>query len=366
MNSPGLWFGLLILVTAAISAFLNEPASKNKKWAKNGLIVITVINFGAGSYILVDNTRSSDEQTRKLGQIAKDEQTAIKTANELVTNLGKTQATAEKISTAFGTTSITVNNTLTETKRGLQPLQTLGIQFELELPATDPDVTSILEKYRKLIKAYPPDTLINHPDPRFFLLTGPMRGMGFVFPPQSPDYPKADTALGFLTRSFRVNMQFHIRHYPPARYGHDPKPNPDIGIDFVEDTSQPTVHLSRSLQTDITGPLIYVLSSNIPRESWRSNGRILSVTDLIQAQIVAQPVFAVPPTDQYKEYQLDRAMLAEAQLLWEGVKLHAITLHTQDGRRWAFDVAQSTTVLQLKVPIFVGQFHRLLQPLDAQ
>ncbi len=85
--------------------------------------------------------------------------------------------------------------------------------------------------------------------------------------------------------------------------------------------------------------------ATVPFAQWESDGRILSVKDLLRTQVAISPLFgSVTPSEK------------QALALWNGVTIHDLRMPTGDGRWFRFDAKSSTTVRVRGVPVFVGRF----------
>jgi hypothetical protein len=154
-----------------------------------------------------------------------------------------------------------------------------------------------------------------------------------------------------------VELQFHERHFPPAQFALVTRPSPDLRLEFRDQFGKKWLHVQ-------AGVLYFGLRSTVPRNEWRSTGNILSVEDLIRAQAVAHPIFAIPPAAESEAYGLSKDLLVRAQALWERISLQSAILDTEDGRLWSLDSSSTATIAASGVPVFIGQFRKLVRPLQ--
>jgi hypothetical protein len=346
-----------MLVFAFVLAMLGRFSGKDHPKANRAFICISILNVLVGIASLINASLGQNREITLLKDLAKMQQTQLVVGNGLADKLREAQKVTEGISAELTHNTKTVGKVLHETERALQPLGSLSLIYELKLPGNNSEVTTAISRFESATADQKIDASLERPDPRVYLLRPAPKGLGFVFFPNSPLYPKPDTALGLIVRSVSVELQFHERHFPPSQYISASRPSPDLRIEFRDQFGSKWMHVQ-------TGALYFGLRSTVPKNEWRSTGVILSVEDLIRAQAVAHPIFAVPPVAESQTYGMSQELLVSAQKLWENVSLQSAILDTGDGRLWSLDPSSSTTVKPYGVPVFVGQFHMLIKPLE--
>ena len=181
------------------------------------------------------------------------------------------------------------------------------------------------------------------------ILRDPPLAAGTFLPRDSALFPKPTSALGALLDSAQVLVQFYSKHRIAEAFVRKPSPIPDLLTDMT-----PTAQ-SKWLMLTPGHDLVIWLMASVQLGKWGSTGEILSVKDLLKAQVVLQPTFSLSMVTDGNQKRL-------ALEKWSGVTLESLVMYTGDGRRWSLALGKLKTVRAHGAPLFVGQFIGPVRP----
>jgi hypothetical protein len=222
--------------------------------------IISILNASVAVASFVYIYLNQGKQTKILASLVTMQTTQLQVGNELADKLTKAQKTTEQISSELSRNTSAVGKVLNETERALQPLGSLSLLCELQLPKDHPEVSAALSRFEAATAGQKRDVSLERPDPRVYLLRPAPKGLGFAFLPDSPLYPKPDTALSLIVRSISVELQFHQRHFRPAQYAIASRPSPDLRVEFRDQSGSKWIHIQE-------GNVYFGLRSGVPKMS---------------------------------------------------------------------------------------------------
>jgi hypothetical protein len=352
--------GVGVAIMAGLAAVMQDALKDKDKPRSRSSIALTglIIAFLIGGSLLsyyVDRLKDKQDDAYQSALFAclqmqiSEQENQLQVGRDLAEKLTTAQETTTRISSELTRNTRTVGNVLEQTERALEPLGEFRFICTLRVPDTDEETANIVQ----FLKPGQRGDQTSEADPgekrRSVLLPMPIVA-GTYLPRDSSLFPKPNTALGALLESVQVLLQFYAKALPPSAYAQGKPPEPDLMTEIV-----PTPQLKWLM---LTAPdhrfVMQIMGSVLPGE-WGSTGTILSVKDLLRAQVVVQPLFSFPRDmdDHQRRLALEK---------WAGISLDSLTMYTGDGRRWVLDIKKLEIVRPQGSPLFVGRFKGPIKP----
>lgn len=352
--------GVGVAIIAGLSAVAqdllkdkNKPRSRSSI-ALTGVIVAFLIGGALLSYVvdrLKDNQDDAYQNALFAGlqaQVA-EQQNQLQQVRDLADKLTAAQETTKQISSELTLNTRTVGNVLQQTERALEPLGGFSFICTLEIPDKDEESANIV---RYLKQGQRPSQIAdpNTADKRRSVLLPLPIVAGTYLPRDSPLFPGSGTALGALLNSVQVLLQFYAKGSSASAYAQDRPPKPDLMTEIVPGAQEKWLML-----TAANHKLALEIMGSVSPGKWGSTGTILSVKDLLRAQVVVQPLFSFPGDMDDRQQRL-------ALEKWTGIGIDSLTMYTGDGRRWVLDTKNLQVVRPQGAPLFVGRFKGPVNP----
>ena len=269
MGYMGIVLSIAATVLAFILALLDRFSSKDHPGHNRLFLFACGVNFVIALGSIWFAYQSQSRQTGILTNLTKAQQELIQlqkgqlgVGNELASKLTKAQETTEQISTELTNNTRVVGNVLHQTARALEPLGAMEFLCYVKVPDTDPENQNIiraLEEGRAL-----PRTAADK-DRRFWQQPLPVNAGWFLLP-DSPAFPKPNTALRSLLDSVQILLQFHSKRWPPSVFASANPPRPDLSTSFAP------VGVGRELMLTPDHTFVLLAEGSVKPGQWSSTG----------------------------------------------------------------------------------------------